>query len=225
MYIHDQTHDILFLILMKTILSFFRPMFINIDSFFFISLSCHTHSNQTFIFYFCFKFSTIQLMATANVKIPCYSCQKDTRTFICQGCSQSFCLEDLTKHIQELNKNFEEIETSHEQFGQLINDRKQNPNYDSLMKQIDQWEKQSVNKIKQVAENCREKLINFTNGCLSKFESKLNNLVRELKEIRDQDKFNEIDLNQMKTRLNKLNEEFDEPKDISIQQKPSTFIR
>jgi outer membrane murein-binding lipoprotein Lpp len=156
-------------------------------------------------------------MATTNTKTLCYSCHKDIRTFLCQGCEQNFCLDDLTNHLQELKKDLEKIENDHDQFRQLINAQKQNSNDDSFVKQIDQWENESIDKIKQTAKECRDEI----NKYLIKIENKFDDLAKELEEIRQNNQFDKIHLDQMKT---KLNEEFEKVKNISIQQKSSIFI-
>jgi hypothetical protein len=163
-------------------------------------------------------------MATTNISSQCYSCYKETRTFLCQGCEHNFCFDDLTKHLQDLHKELETIENDHDQFRQIINDQKENPDQYSLIKQIDQWENDSINKIKQTAKECREQVTDFRNKYLTIFENKLNNFVKKIKEIRPKNQFNEFDLNQIKRELKKINKEFEKPKTISIEQDSSRFI-
>ncbi len=117
-------------------------------------------------------------MATANVEIKCFSCKKPIRTFICQcqGCSKEFCSNCLTKHVQELSQEFDQIENDHDQFKQKINEKKiNNPNTILFIQQIDQWEKDSINKIKEKAEELRQNLINLENKFIINLENKLIN--------------------------------------------------
>jgi outer membrane murein-binding lipoprotein Lpp len=163
-------------------------------------------------------------MATSNVKIQCFSCCKETRTFICAGCSQHFCLNDLTIHLQKLREDLDKIENEHDQFRQKFNDQKEDPKQCPLIKEVDQWEEDSINKIKQTAEQCRKRLINYKNIFIIEIEKKLNDLAKEIIQIRQENQFNEIDLDQFKEKLNKLKEELDKPSNVSIEQQPSSFI-
>jgi chromosome segregation ATPase len=93
-----------------------------------------------------------------------------------------------------------------------------------LIQKVDKWEGESINKIKQTAQQCRKRLINYTNKFLIEIENKLNGVARELKRIRQENEFNEMDLDQLKEKLTKLKEELDRPPNVSIEQESSTFI-
>jgi len=164
-------------------------------------------------------------MATPTAKTECFSCRKETRTFKCEGCSQNFCLNCLTIHVQTLSKQLDEIEHDHDQFREKFNDQKDDPEKHPLIQQIDKWEKDSINKIEQAAHECKQKLINYINNHFIEIENKLNDTAKEIIRIRQQNEFNEIDLNQFKENLNKLKEELDKPSNVSIEEHSSTFIK
>lgn len=160
----------------------------------------------------------------ANAKNQCYSCRKQTRTFLCEGCSQNFCFDDLTKHLEDLHVELEKIENDHDEFRQTLNDEKANIRQCSSIRQIDEWEKDSINKIKQQAKACREEVIQFKNKHLSQFENRLNNLVKKMKDLRPKNQFNELDLNLLRGRFKRITEDFQKPKNIFIEQDFSTFV-
>jgi chromosome segregation ATPase len=162
-------------------------------------------------------------MVIANAKTQCFSCCKETRTFNCGGCLQNYCLNCLPIHLQKLREDLDEIEYDHDQFRQKLNDQKENPKKCSLIQEIDQWEEDSINKIKQTAEQCRQRLINYTNKFIIEIENKLNDLVEKIKQIRYENEFNEIDLDQIKEKLNQLKEQLDKPLNVSTEQS-SSFI-
>ena len=91
-----------------------------------------------------------------SAKTQCSTCEKKT-TFHCTGCSKNLCLNCLTKHVETLSTQLDEIEYGHDQFRQKLNDQKDDPNKHSLIQQINKWEKDSINKIK--IKNERLKLI------------------------------------------------------------------
>jgi chromosome segregation ATPase len=163
-------------------------------------------------------------MATTSAKRQCFTCQKETRTFICEGCSQSFCRTDLTKHLQILNEKFDQIEYNHDQFREKLLSQKDDPNKRPLIQQINHWKEESIKKIEQTAEQCRESLINYTNEYIIHLENQLNKLAKEIQKIRQENEFNEIDLNHLKEKLTKLEEKLDQPTNVSIQQQSTPFI-
>ncbi len=163
-------------------------------------------------------------MATANVKVRCFSCNKETSTFICGGCSNNFCRNDLMKHLQILSQELDQIENDHDQFREKLNEHKNDPKTHLLIQKIDQWEKDSIKKIEQTATRFRERVMNYTKKFLIQLENKLNNIAKELKRIREENEFNEVDLERFRQKLNKLKEELDQPTNISIEQQSSAFI-
>ena len=74
-----------------------------------------------------------------------------------------------------------------------------------MIKHINQWEKDSIDKIKQTAEQCRQKL---TNKSLLKTEKKSNHLTQKIKEMRQENELDDVDLNYLTQRLQQLQEEF-----------------
>jgi phosphomevalonate kinase len=119
-----------------------------------------------------------------------------------------------------INQEFTQIEHQLNSFRQKLDDQKENPNHYSLIRQINQWENESINKIKQTAQQCRDEI----NKYLIKIENKFNELTQKTKEIGKQNKINEINSKQIQEKFNKLNKEFEKPKNVSIEQKSSTFI-
>ena len=163
-------------------------------------------------------------MATATAKAQCSLCKKESSTFNCDGCLQKFCWTDLNKHRQSLGEQLDQIETDHDQFRQKLIDKKTNVKKHPSMQQIDQWEIDSIQIIKQIAEQCRQKLINYINKFHNKLENQLNNVAKQIKDIREENEFNEIDLNHLKQKLTKLDEETNRLLSISTKQESTSFI-
>jgi division protein CdvB (Snf7/Vps24/ESCRT-III family) len=57
-----------------------------------------------------------------------------------------------------------------------------------------------------------------------KMENKLRELTDQLRRIRKENEFNEIDLEQCEEKLKRMSEELDQPVNISIEQEVTTFI-
>jgi hypothetical protein len=160
-------------------------------------------------------------MPTATNKTYCIKCGKAKATLKCIGCEQDFCSNHLNDHRQELNRQFDEIELKTDLFRQTLNEETNNP----FIQQIDQWEKESINKIQQTANQCRHLIIEQTNKNIQKIEIDFNKLTNEITGVRRENDFNEIDLNEFNQKLKQLQKQLHQPSTISIQQDlTSSFI-
>ena len=163
-------------------------------------------------------------MATVSTKRICSVCNKSKISYNCQGCSKLFCLDHLSEHRKNLSRELEEIQNDHDQLRQDLNEQTTDPTKHSLIKQIDRWEIESINKIKQHAQLCREKLLKSSARLLHGIEEQLNNFAQQIKEIYQENEFTEVDLNDLKQKLQKLHEQLHRPRDISIRQQSTSFI-
>ncbi|CAF4065043.1 unnamed protein product [Adineta steineri] len=164
-------------------------------------------------------------MATANSRVQCFVCNKEKNTYNCKGCSNEFCFQHLTEHRQKIETQLEEIINDHDQFQQTIIQQKQSPPNSSLIQQINQWEINSIHQIQQAAEECRKTLIKVTQKLIDGVEKKFIELSQKLKEIREENEFNEIDLNNFQLKLTQITKEFLQPANISIRQDSQEFIK
>ncbi|UJR07075.1 hypothetical protein I4U23_011363 [Adineta vaga] len=79
-----------------------------------------------------------------NNKMQCSTCKKDKITYFCRGCLKEYCFLHLEEHRQAINGDLDEIVNDFNQFQQEIHDGKQNS---ILIKQINEWEQESIEKI------------------------------------------------------------------------------
>ncbi|UJR11741.1 hypothetical protein I4U23_015922 [Adineta vaga] len=164
-------------------------------------------------------------MATTNNKIQCFKCQKYKKiTIPCRGCSKEFCQADWIEHQQILNEELNVIINNYDQFRQKINEHDQNLQNSSLIERIDQWERNSIRIIQQRAEKCRQRAVQHCKTNFKQIEQKLSELSEEIKDIQRENEFNEIDLNDLKRKLNEINEELNNPSNISIEEHSQSFI-
>jgi uncharacterized protein (UPF0335 family) len=159
-------------------------------------------------------------MSASNGKGQCFICGKEKIAYECKGCSKVFCFNHLAEHRQILSQQFDEIENDRDQFLQTIIQQKENPNENLLIQRIDKWENYSIEKIKQTAKECRQILIEHIN----QIENKLKELTEQIRNIRQENEFNEIDLNQLKIKLLKLTEQLNTPANISIGEDSTSLI-
>lgn len=154
----------------------------------------------------------------------CSMCDEEGDTF-CRGCSKDFCLDHLNEHRQFLHEQLGLIQNDFNQFRQNVMDIKNQSEKHPLIKQIDRWEKESILKIQEKANQCRQRLINFTNQSIVQIEIQLNETNQQLSSSGKQKKnFNEIHLNNFREKLKELNQKLDQPENLSIEQIPNSFI-
>ncbi|CAF4117453.1 unnamed protein product [Adineta steineri] len=134
---------------------------------------------------------------------------------------------DLSEHKQILNDELNYITNEYNEFKQRINEQKQNPQHlqnHSLIKQINLWEIDSIKKIQQNAQECREIFIKDSQTCIDDIEMKFHDLSEQIKQIHEENEFNEMNLYYLRNQLIEITEELNNPSKISIQQDPQSFI-
>ncbi len=148
---------------------------------------------------------------TANVGSHCIKCDKQNGVAKCVGCLQDFCQNDFGNHRQELHKQLDEIENGCGLIQKSLDEKTQGSEQHQLIEEIDQWEQNSINKIKQTAEKTRQIFLNYTFRYLSELELKLKNLIDQLKQSRQENDFVEKNLNEWNKQLIQLKEELTQP--------------
>ena len=163
-------------------------------------------------------------MAMETAKIQCSTCNEEKDTYICRGCSKTFCFNHLTDHREIINKQFNQIEDNCNLFRQKIIDQKNDLQNCPFIKQIDQWENDSIKQIQQRAKECRQLILHHTTEHIHQIEVNLVKLTDQLRQTRKENDFNEIDLRELKQKLTQLTEGLDKPSNISIQHSSTSFI-
>ena len=159
----------------------------------------------------------------SNDRGQCLKCDKRI-VYLCEGCSQKFCVTHLLEHRQQLGEELNGIENDRNGLQQSLIEQKNNRQRLPLMQQVDKWEVDGINKIRQTAQECRQLLVQHTNDHILDIENKLTKLTKELKQIRKDDEFNEIDLNQMQEKLRRLRDELSQPRNIKVHEETTSFV-
>ncbi|CAF1213729.1 unnamed protein product [Adineta steineri] len=131
---------------------------------------------------------------------------------------------DLTEHQQRLNEELHHIINDYNEFKERINRKKQNLHGHSLIKQIDQWDIISSEKIQRKAKDCREIVIESSQTCINHIEMKFNNLREQIQRFQKENQFNEINLNYLRNQLIEITEQLNNPSTIYIHQNPQSLI-
>lgn len=102
------------------------------------------------------------------------------------GCEKHFCFEHLSEHRTNIAQRFDQLQNDHDQIRQQINDLKMKLTKYSSIKQIDQWEEDSIQKIRQHAQRCRTQFMKYSNSFIQQIEQKLIHLAQQIKEIQQE---------------------------------------
>jgi chromosome segregation ATPase len=163
-------------------------------------------------------------MAIATGKTRCITCGKDKATFKCGGCSQGFCYNHLTDHKQELSKQLDEVEVSRDIFRQTLTEQTAKPQKYTLIEQIDKWERDSIDKVRQNAEETRQLVLKHTTGHIVQLETRLHQLTGQLRQSREENDFFETDLRRWNKELSQLTEELANLSHINLRQNFTALV-
>ena len=173
------------------------------------------------------SFTVNKKMATAieTNRSYCFICEKERVTYKCDGCSKRFCKQHLKDHENQLELELDQIENQRNIFRQTLSEQLEQPNKHDLIQQINQWEQLSINKIQQTAEKNRQSILNHMNKHFQKIEIDLNLLTNQIKEIRQENDFNESNLIDLRNKLERLQKKLNNPGNISVREANlSSFI-
>ncbi|CAF1187776.1 unnamed protein product [Rotaria sp. Silwood1] len=126
-------------------------------------------------------------------------------------------MRHANEHRQELVKQMDEnVIYFYDQLRQNFDEQMEKSSDHQLMKQIDQWEENSIEKIHQIANDARKQLLNIIEKHMDKLKNDLEYLRQELKKARDDEHFFENDLNKWMIKLNELKNDLIIPQTINI---------
>ncbi|CAF4136598.1 unnamed protein product [Adineta steineri] len=156
-------------------------------------------------------------MAAATRKAPCCICGKEKGGVRCEGCSRIFCMNDFANHRQELNQQLDEVAVTRDLTQEILIDKKAEPQKNPLIGQINAWELESINIIKEAAEQARQTLFKHSTTLYTQIEDRLNKLTDQLRLAREDNDLFETDIHLWKQNLAELQSELTEPPTVRIQ--------
>jgi len=146
----------------------------------------------------------------------CIICGKMVGVFSCRGCAENFCLRHTNDHRDLLQKSMNEILYNYDLFQRNIQRQTTEQYQYLLMKQIDQWEQQSIDKIRQLADNTRQELVTIIQDHNNNLKENLEELKQQIDIACQDGGFYENDLKEWTERLNELQKIFIEQQIIKF---------
>ncbi|CAF4031574.1 unnamed protein product [Rotaria sp. Silwood2] len=163
-------------------------------------------------------------MATITGKNYCVKCKKPKTTVKCSGCSQDFCFDHISEHRNELSEQLGRTEDQYNELRIEIDEKKIEPQKHELMKKIDEWERESIEKIRQVANEVRHKLLSCIITFVDNIDLKLKELSKQLIHYRKENDFADPDIQFLNEQLKRLKDILNNPPNIKIEYDSTYFI-
>jgi hypothetical protein len=159
-------------------------------------------------------------MESSSIQITCASDHTCTQTAVtkCKGCSKFFCITHYDSHCRLFREELAEIIGEQHQFENTLRQQINNPALHPLIKQIDEWEKESIDKIQQRANELRQRLLQLTPAHTNQLSQRCEQLSEQLITGQIGDAFVETDIHRWKQILNDLKANLASPSTITINQ-------
>lgn len=136
----------------------------------------------------------------------------------------AFCFDHLSQHRTDFSREFDQRQNEHKKLQQELADQILEFRIHPALQRIDQWRKESIEKIEQVAQYYRHRWIKCSKWFHLTIEKKLIDLAHEMDEINHGNEFNETDLKELKVKFKKLQKELHENINVSVEERPTSFI-
>ncbi|CAF1110292.1 unnamed protein product [Didymodactylos carnosus] len=155
-------------------------------------------------------------MANAS-NVQCTKCTKNAGITTCDGCLAKLCRRCFNDHRQDLSKEFDNVVYEHDMLKQEL--ETPNKNYSHhLLKQIDDWKKDSIDKINQLADLCRTDVVKLLDKNKNQLTDRFRKISNKLRKGRDDEDYVERDLNKWMTDLKDLKDELIKPSNFRVEE-------
>ena len=137
----------------------------------------------------------------------------------CTGCEEYFCRKDFKTHCDGIFAEMDKIIEERNRLQEVINKGAQeNDQQSPLIEQIDQWQKSTITKVKQVAAQARQQAVELLNAKQVKINTEFKSFSTELAHLKESENYVEHDLR----RLNEMISQFKQ--DLRQSTQPATIV-
>jgi len=149
-------------------------------------------------------------MSATTSKPCCITCRKEITVLKCETCFQRDWSSQSTVHCQETNEGIVNRQTLTEQTA--ISQKH------GLIQQVDDWECNSINQIRQTAEEARWLIVKHTTERISQIEEKLIKLTDQLRQCHQKNDFVSKNVREWQGDLAQLSKQLETPSTITVRQ-------
>ncbi|CAF1474702.1 unnamed protein product [Rotaria magnacalcarata] len=135
------------------------------------------------------------------MKKKCIKCKKFGQIFTCNGCQESYCDQHIAEHREELSRKMNDIDKDYHHFQEDLNE---NEIIQTYLSRIDQWELDSMNKIRKTAEAARHDLSKMFDRMKNRLKTTCNEIHVDIESKQREKHYSEIHLNKWIEQLEQL---------------------
>ncbi|CAF1134045.1 unnamed protein product [Adineta steineri] len=142
-------------------------------------------------------------MAKSNL---CSTCQKPAGVMYCIGCDGYFCTKDFKRHREILSTDMEELVEERNKLQEKINmATKPNNSINPLIEEINEWEKITIEKVRQTAEYVRQQASQLMSSKSVEITNEFKGFSDELADLKETEDYIEPDLRRLKQKIHQFN--------------------
>jgi archaellum component FlaC len=155
-------------------------------------------------------------------------CEKGTGIYHCTGCNKYFCKKDFHNHRETPNNKLYGYIEDRNALQEKIHKSNQQKNICSpLLLQIDDWQKETIEKVKEVAEQARQQVIQILKTKQTEITYEFEKFSHELIQLKETEDFAEEDLKRLKQTIKRLDQDLKQlarPLEIELHREESQKI-
>ncbi|CAF1181073.1 unnamed protein product [Adineta ricciae] len=144
------------------------------------------------------------MSSTKRIKNGCTACGKMVGVFACRGCSGNFCLSHTKDHRDHLQRSLNDIIHDYEQIKRNLNGQTAEQRRTSLVEQINEWEQESIKKVRELAADVRQELEITVERRTNNLKEKLDLLKQQFDKAQQDGGYYENDLKEWSSKLTEL---------------------
>jgi chromosome segregation ATPase len=135
----------------------------------------------------------------------CSVCEKGKGAYFCIGCKKHFCKKDFQNHREILTNELDRFVEDRNALQETITKATQQKDISSpLFSQIDQWQKITIEKVKQTADQARQNVRQILHSKRAEITSNFEKFSKELIQLKETEDFAEQDLKRLKQTIDQL---------------------
>jgi chromosome segregation ATPase len=160
-------------------------------------------------------------MSAITTKPCCVACGKEIPVLKCENCFQAAGSGQSVVHCQETNNQSDQARGSQQTLKEQTANSQQ-PH--ALIQQVDDWECNSIKKIRQTADEARRLILKHTTERISEVEAKITKVTDQLRQCHRDNNFVSKNICEWQEELIRLSKQLVAPSSITVRQVFTPFV-
>jgi len=162
--------------------------------------------------------------ATKADNNACVTCGKARSTVRCIGCSKDFCFDHIVGHRDELSQRLAKVVDQYNQVRIVLEEQELQAEKHKLMKEVENWEYESIEKIRLMANQIRCELSSCVKASLVDVDLQLRKASKQLSLHRKGNDFVDTDVQFCQDGLRLLQSRLSDLNDFKIEHTSTSLI-